>query len=87
MGVSMEGANHNMRVGNRQSTIDCMAKVVRAMLVCERVTIKVLAYKADISEDTARRVIAGLRREGLVMREDHRNPTKEFIYVWAGAQE
>ena len=87
MGEGMKGVDHNMKAGNRQSTIDCMAKVVRAMLVCGRVTIKVLAYKADISEDTARRAIAGLRREGLVTREDHRNPSKEFTYVWAGAQD
>ena len=87
MGVGMKGVNHNTGVGNRQSTIDCMAKVVRAMLVCEQVTIKVLAYKADISEDTARRAIAGLRREGLVIRKDRRNPSKEFTYVWAGAQD
>ena len=87
MGIGVKCVDHNTGVGNRQSTIDCMAKVVRAMLVCGQVTIKVLAYKADISEDTARRAIAGLRREGLVMREDRRNPSKEFTYVWAGAQD
>ena len=87
MGEGMKSTDHSMKVGNRQSTIDCMAKVVRAMLVCGQVTIKVLAHKADISEDTARRAIAGLQREGLVTREARRNPTKEFIYVWAGAQE
>ena len=87
MREGVKGVDHNMRAGNRQRTIDCMAKVVRAMLVCGRVTIKVLAHKADISEDTARRAIAGLRREGLVTREDRRNPNKEFTYVWAGAQD
>lgn len=79
--------DHSMRAGNRQSTIDCMAKVVRALLVCGRVTIKTLADKADISEDTARRAIAGLRREGLVVRESLRNSSKEYVYVWAGAQD
>ena len=87
MGESVKGMDHTMKAGNRQSTIDCMAKVVRAMLVCGRVTIKVLADKADISEDTARRAIAGLRREGLVKREDLRNLAKEYVYVWVGAQE
>lgn len=87
MGVSMKDADHSMGVGNRQSTIDCMAKVVRALLVCERVTIKVLADKADISEDTARRAIAGLQREGLVKREVLRNLAKEFVYAWVGTQE
>ena len=87
MGRGMKSTDHSMRVGNRQSTIDCMAKVVRALLVCERVTIKVLADKADISEDTARRAIAGLQREGLVKREDLRNLAQEFVYVWVGAQE
>ena len=87
MGRGMKSTDHSMGVGNRQSTIDCMAKVVRALLVCERVTIKVLADKADISEDTARRAIAGLQREGLVKREDLRNLAQEFVYVWVGAQE
>ena len=87
MGGGMKSTDHSMGVGNRQSTIDCMAKVVRALLVCERVTIKVLADKADISEDTARRAIAGLQREGLVKREDLRNLAQEFVYVWVGAQE
>lgn len=83
----MKSTDHSMGVGNRQSTIDCMAKVVRALLVCGRVTIKVLADKADISEDTARRAIAGLQREGLIKREDLRNLAQEFVYVWVGAQE
>lgn len=87
MGVGMKGADHNTGVGNRQSTIDCMAKVVRALLVCERVTIKVLADKADISEDTARRAVAGLQREGLVKREGLRNLAKEFVYAWVGTQD
>ena len=87
MGEGVKGVDHNMRAGNRQSTIDCMAKVVRALLVCERVTIKVLADKADISEDTARRAVAGLQREGLVKREGLRNLAKEFVYAWVGTRE
>ena len=78
-------------MGNRQSTIDCMAKVVRAMLVCQQVTIKSLALKADISMDTARRAMAGLQREGLAKRAhptpDPQNPAapqREYLYVWIG---
>lgn len=87
MGIGVKGADHSMGTGNRQSTIDCMAKVVRALLVCGRVTMKVLADKADISEDTARRAIAGLQREGLVKREKQRSPSKEFVYTWVGIQD
>ena len=87
MEEGMKEVDHNTKTGNRQSTIDCMAKVVRALLVCERVTIKVLADKADISVDTARRAMAGLQKERLVKREILRNVAKEYVYVWAGTQD
>ena len=87
MGIDMKDADQVMVVGSRRSASYCMAKVVRALLVCARVTIKVLADKADISEDTARRAMAGLQREGLVKREALRNLAKEFVYAWVGTQE
>lgn len=82
----------DLSMGNRQSTIDCMAKVVRAMLVCRQVTIKSLALKADVSMDTARRAMAGLLREGLARRthptpnsQNPSTPQREYLYVWTGA--
>lgn len=85
MGEGMKDADHSM--GNRQSTIDCMAKVVRALLVCQQLTIRVLASKADISVAAARRAVAGLHREGLIKRDATPSPTREHVYVWVGVED
>ena len=64
-----------------------MAKVVRALLVCNRVTIRVLADKADISVDTARRAVAGLQKEGLVIQDTSvPTSTREYVYLWVGVR-
>ena len=74
-------------MGNRQSTINCMAKVVRALLVCNHVTIQMLADKADISVDTARRAVAGLQKEGLVIQDTSvPTSTREYVYLWVGVR-
>lgn len=74
-------------MGNRQSTINCMSKVVRAFLVCNRVTIRTLADKADISVDTARRAVAGLQKEGLVIQDTSvPTSTREYVYLWVGVR-
>ena len=73
------------KVGNRQSTIDCMAKVVRALIVCKQVSIRTLADKADISVDTARRAMTGLLKEGLIKKTTLLGEKREYIYEWVGA--
>ena len=74
-------------MANRQSTINCMSKVVRALLVCNHVTIRVLADKADISVDTARRAVAGLQKEGLVIQDTSvPTSTREYVYLWVGVR-
>lgn len=74
-------------MGNRQSTINCMSKVVRALLVCNRVTIRMLADKADVSVDTARRAVAGLQKEGLVIQDTSvPTSTREYVYLWVGVR-
>lgn len=73
----------DLSMGNRQSTIDCMAKIVRALMVCRQVTVRTLADKADVSVATVQRVLAGLKREGLVVRV--RLPPgsgREYVYGW-----
>ena len=69
-------------VGNRQSTMDCMAKAIRAFLLCNTLSIKELMNKADISERTAFRVVDCLLKERLVAREPGMEVRLRRVYRW-----
>ena len=46
-----------------------------------------LADKADISVDTARRAVAGLQKEGLVIQDTSvPTSTREYVYLWVGVR-
>lgn len=69
----------------RAASHDCMARIITALLVCEKLTRKAIKFKADVSTDrTVSRVLQALVQEGLVqVIKDIDSPHIRY-YIWIG---